>query len=121
MYIRFVDGGRALDTDAQGRLKYILWLVFFYLCVAVTAVFAIVMPPLMAYARYTASAHFFTDTMVSILLAFLHLVLIFISLPDLNCMEGVPTSIVCKDGNERDAHHTISVTNLTPNINNLPP
>lgn len=121
MYIQFSNGGHASGTGAQDRLKYVLWLVFFYLCVAVTAVFAILMPPLMAYARYTASAHFFTDTIVSILLAFLHLVLIFISIPDLSYIESTPAIAVCKDGSERDTHHSISVTNLTSNINSLPP
>ncbi|EFO63044.1 Hypothetical protein GLP15_4075 [Giardia lamblia P15] len=121
MYIKVVDSERITSTSPQGRLRYMLWLVFFYLGVAVTAAFAILMPPIMAYARYAASAHFFTDTVVSIVLAFLHLVLIFLSLPDLRCLEKAPTSVTYTESKGHDTNQAISSSTLPTAIDALPP
>lgn len=121
MYSKIIDGKRASSTSTHGRFRYMLWLVFFYLGVSVTAVFAILMPPTMAYARYAASAHFFTDTVVSIVLAFLCLVLIFISLPDLRYLKEISDSVVCKDETDQDTHQTAPEMTITTTVNTLPP
>ncbi|KWX14295.1 putative PAP2 family protein [Giardia duodenalis assemblage B] len=121
MYSKIIDGKRASSTSTHGRFRYMLWLVFFYLGVSVTAVFAILMPPTMAYARYAASAHFFTDTVVSIVLAFLCLVLIFISLPDLRYLKEISDSVVCKDEADQDTHQIAPEMTITTTVNTLPP